>query len=72
LHKISDLTKEVFLSLLYVLYESERYYFGRSRLRATLTYETLLEVTYKLELSDNEKQEAEEYLRKIKEKMSRN
>jgi hypothetical protein len=35
-------------------------------LRSKLLYETLLEVTKKLDLSDNEQQEAEEYLKKIK------
>jgi hypothetical protein len=68
LHKISDLTKEAFLSLLYVLYD-DRYLFIKGSLRSKLTYETLLEVTNKLELSDNEKQEAEEYLREIKERL---
>jgi hypothetical protein len=65
LYKISDLTKEAFLSLLYVLYLKRYHFIGRS-LRSKLTYETLLEVTNKLELSDNEKQEAEEYLNGIK------
>ena len=54
LHKISDLTKEVFLSLLFVLYDV-RYLFSKGSLRSKLIYETLLEVTDKLELSDNEK-----------------
>jgi hypothetical protein len=69
LHKISDLTKEAFLSLLCVLY-LKRYSFGRRSLRSKLFYETLLEVTNKLELSDNEKKEAEEYLNGIKEWVS--
>jgi SUMO ligase MMS21 Smc5/6 complex component len=68
LHKITDLTKEVFLSLLYVLCD-RRHYFNTGSLRLKLTYETLLEVTNKLELSDNEKQEAEEYLNAIKERV---
>ena len=66
MHKISDLTKEAFLSLLFVLY-NKRPRFKRGNLRSKLTYETLLEVTNKLKLSDNEKQEAEEYLNGIKE-----
>jgi hypothetical protein len=45
--------------LLYVLYDEIRT-FKRDTLRSKLTYETLLEVANKLELSENEKEEAEE------------
>jgi hypothetical protein len=51
--------------LLYVLYDARRYRFS-SNLRSKNLYETLLEVTKKFDLSDNEQQEAEEYLKKIK------
>jgi hypothetical protein len=45
--------------LLYVLYD-DRLSFKTASLRSKLTYETLLEVANKLELSENEKEEAEE------------
>jgi hypothetical protein len=66
LDKVKDLTKEVFLSLLHVLYLDCFNIFRRKSLRSKLTYETLLEVTNKLDLSYNEKEETEELLRKIK------
>jgi hypothetical protein len=48
--------------LLYVLYKEnkERFIFKSYSLKSKLTYETLLEVANKLELSENEKEEAEE------------
>jgi hypothetical protein len=52
--------------LLYVLYDERRDIFRIFILKSKLVYETLLEVTNKLDLSDNEHQEAEEYLKKIK------
>jgi hypothetical protein len=41
LHKISDLTKEAFLSLVYVLYDKRILTFQRGSLRSKITYEKL-------------------------------
>ena len=54
--------------MLYVLYTAI-YLFKKNHLRSELTYETLLEVANKLELSENEKEEAEELPNKIKERL---
>jgi hypothetical protein len=71
LDKVKDLTQEVFLSLLHALYKTS-YIFKRNCLRSQLTYEKLLEVINKLELSDYEKKETEEQLRGIKSKIQLN
>jgi hypothetical protein len=65
LDKVKDLTKEVFLSLLHAL-NRKFFIVKKNSLRSKLIYETLLEVTNKLELSDYEKEETEEQLRGIK------
>jgi hypothetical protein len=66
LDKVKDLTQEVFLSLLHALFEKSYHIFRWKSLRSKLIYEELLEVTNKLDLSDYEKEETEEFLRKIK------
>jgi hypothetical protein len=69
LKKVEDLTKEVFLSLLFVLY-CERENFKKDSYFSKATFEKLLEVNNKLELSENEKLETQDWLDEINMKIN--